>query len=88
MIDVVLLFGVGFVVTVLHGFLVRWVASFLVEDRAAYVAGFSFALGMSYVALGQISGPFLDMKIGALSGVVAGLALIWHRFFGRRRADG
>ena len=88
MIDSMLLFGVAFLVTLIQGYVVRWVASFLTEERSSYVAGFSFTLGVSFASIGQIDTTYWDMTAGAICGVIAGLAWIWHRFFKREMDNG
>ena len=83
-----LLFGVALLVTLIQAYVARWVASFLIEKRASYVAGFSFALGVSFASIGQIDTTYWDMTVGAICGVIAGLAWIWLRFFKREMANG
>ena len=87
MIDTMLLFGVAFLVTLIQAYVARWVASFFIEERASYVAGFSFALGVSLASISKIDTTYWDMTLGAICGVIAGLAWIRHRFFKREMAN-
>ena len=79
---------VGFVLTIVHAYLARWVASFFVGDGTAHVAGFSFALGVGYAATGNINRALIEPRIALLSGALLGLTLIWYLFFKRAKANG
>ncbi|MCP5396671.1 MAG: hypothetical protein H6918_08050 [Sphingomonadaceae bacterium] len=78
---IVLVFVVG------HGFLVRWVASFFVSNHKKDVAGFSFILGMAYIAAGPINELMPLDKLYASTGYVMGIGIIWFLFFKKEKAS-
>ena len=71
---------------VLSGFLATWIASHLVAQEAAPVAGFSFILGGG--SLVSINLP-IELTEGLerhalASGMIAGAVLLWYLFFKRK----
>jgi hypothetical protein len=82
------MFPLALVVVVLHGYLARWVAGSFVSEDHKDVAGFSFVLGMAYLALGQINDFSTELMLGASMGYIAGLTVVWYLFFKREKADG
>ena len=81
-------FPITVVFVILHGYLARWIAGSFVPEGSKSIAGFSFVLGMAYMASGPISSMSTELKLAATLDYVLGVAIIWYLFFKREAANG
>ena len=81
-----LMMPIVFLVVIAHGYLARWIAGSFVSEEKKDVAGFSFVLGMAYVA----SGSFRELEgirlLYPSLGYAFGVCAIWYLFFKREKA--
>ena len=81
------MFVTGAVVTVINVMFVAWLAHFFLTEEKAEIAAFAFYLGV-FAAGGfgelDVVATLGGEKFGLAGGVIAGLAIVWAHFFGRK----